>query len=378
MIRTKGEAGTGDVVEAVRHARTVLGEIRRLQSMPGEELMAYAKSIGAPYDLVKETRTLGRLPVLNFAAGGIATPADAALRADRRRRCFCRIRHIQEREPVPAGKGDRRGHDALQKTRDSGQGQRKSGGADGGHPRWQPDGKRTIGDARLVSMTAAVEKSASAGVAGGFSGKHVQTLRRLGLAPAEVRLPADLQDLAWFIIPGGESTTIGKLAISYGVLEPLREFGPEPRAMGTCADDSDGRGAMVRTSRRLGLMDIQRCSRNAFGRQKESFRADIRVPVFRRHDPVHFRLFFIRAPKTACSAERLKSRQSGGWETAVAVREGNGWRRPSIPNSRTTIGSTGTFWAWPFDEIPHDTLIDPGWAAAERIAVEAPFKRYSR
>ncbi|GAB4268622.1 MAG: pyridoxal 5'-phosphate synthase lyase subunit PdxS [Candidatus Promineifilaceae bacterium] len=79
MIRTKGEAGTGDVVEAVRHARTVLGEIRRLQLMPEEELMTYAKNIGAPYELVKETRELGRLPVVNFAAGGIATPADAAL-----------------------------------------------------------------------------------------------------------------------------------------------------------------------------------------------------------------------------------------------------------------------------------------------------------
>jgi pyridoxal 5'-phosphate synthase pdxS subunit len=79
MIRTKGEAGTGDVVEAVRHARTVLGDIRRLQMMPDDELMSYAKEIGAPYELVKETKTLGRLPVVNFAAGGIATPADAAL-----------------------------------------------------------------------------------------------------------------------------------------------------------------------------------------------------------------------------------------------------------------------------------------------------------
>ena len=79
MIRTKGEAGTGDVVEAVRHARTVLGEIRKLQHMPAEELMSFAKEIGAPYSLVLETRELGRLPVVNFAAGGIATPADAAL-----------------------------------------------------------------------------------------------------------------------------------------------------------------------------------------------------------------------------------------------------------------------------------------------------------
>jgi len=79
MIRTKGEAGTGDVVEAVRHGRTVLGEIRRLQTMADEELMRYAKEIGAPYELVKETKEMGRMPVVNFAAGGIATPADAAL-----------------------------------------------------------------------------------------------------------------------------------------------------------------------------------------------------------------------------------------------------------------------------------------------------------
>jgi pyridoxal 5'-phosphate synthase pdxS subunit len=79
MIRTKGEAGTGDVVEAVRHARTVLGDIRHLTTMADEELMRYAKEIGAPYDLVKETKELGRMPVVNFAAGGVATPADAAL-----------------------------------------------------------------------------------------------------------------------------------------------------------------------------------------------------------------------------------------------------------------------------------------------------------
>jgi len=79
MIRTKGEAGTGDVVEAVRHARAILGEIRRLAVLPPEELMTFAKNIGAPFELVKEVATTGKLPVVNFAAGGIATPADAAL-----------------------------------------------------------------------------------------------------------------------------------------------------------------------------------------------------------------------------------------------------------------------------------------------------------
>jgi pyridoxal 5'-phosphate synthase pdxS subunit len=79
MIRTKGEAGTGNIVEAVRHARAVWGGIRRLQTSPPEELMARAKDWGAPYELVREVAEAGQLPVVNFAAGGIATPADAAL-----------------------------------------------------------------------------------------------------------------------------------------------------------------------------------------------------------------------------------------------------------------------------------------------------------
>ena len=79
MIRTKGEAGTGDVVEAVRHMRTVMKQIRRVQLMADDELTAYAKEIGASLDLLRETKQLGRLPVVNFAAGGVATPADAAL-----------------------------------------------------------------------------------------------------------------------------------------------------------------------------------------------------------------------------------------------------------------------------------------------------------
>ncbi|KAI5854567.1 SOR/SNZ family-domain-containing protein [Tricharina praecox] len=79
MIRTKGEAGTGDVVEAVKHMRTVTAEIRKAGAMSDEELYVMAKEIGAPFELLKETARLGRLPVVNFAAGGVATPADAAL-----------------------------------------------------------------------------------------------------------------------------------------------------------------------------------------------------------------------------------------------------------------------------------------------------------
>jgi pyridoxal 5'-phosphate synthase pdxS subunit len=79
MIRTKGEAGTGNVVEAVRHMRTITNELRRLQGLGEEQLMSAARDLGAPYSLVREVAETGKLPVVNFAAGGIATPADAAL-----------------------------------------------------------------------------------------------------------------------------------------------------------------------------------------------------------------------------------------------------------------------------------------------------------
>ena len=79
MMRTKGEAGTGNIVEAVRHIRSVMGEIRKIQNMSEDELQAEAKALGASLELVREVKELGRLPVVNFAAGGVATPADAAL-----------------------------------------------------------------------------------------------------------------------------------------------------------------------------------------------------------------------------------------------------------------------------------------------------------
>ena len=79
MIRTKGEAGTGNVVEAVRHARSVLGEVKRIQTMDATELMALARDLKAPYELIREIHDTGKLPVVNFSAGGIASPADAAL-----------------------------------------------------------------------------------------------------------------------------------------------------------------------------------------------------------------------------------------------------------------------------------------------------------
>ena len=117
MIRTKGEAGTGDVVEAVRHARSVYGAIRRISRMDADELFTYAKDIQAPYDLVKETAELNRLPVVNFAAGGVATPAgrgadDAAGRGRRLRR----VRHFQEQRPCQARTCHSSGGHAFQRS----------------------------------------------------------------------------------------------------------------------------------------------------------------------------------------------------------------------------------------------------------------------
>ena len=114
MIRTKGEAGTGDVVQAVTHARQLFKEIRQLQSMPIEEVMTFAKEIGAPMELMMQTRELGRLPVVNFAAGGIATPADAALMmqigVDG---CFVGSGIFKSGNPAQRAKGNRSGSYTL-------------------------------------------------------------------------------------------------------------------------------------------------------------------------------------------------------------------------------------------------------------------------
>ncbi len=148
MIRTKGEAGTGDVVEAVRHARTVLGDIRRLQNMPEEELMTFAKEIGAPYELVKETwppaggQFRGRRPGYPGRRGA----DDAAWR----RRCLRRLRHLQERRPRAAGQGHCRGHDPFPQRGDPGPRQRESGPADGRYRHPHPGRRPAAGDPRLV------------------------------------------------------------------------------------------------------------------------------------------------------------------------------------------------------------------------------------
>ena len=138
MIRTKGEAGTGDVVEAVRHMRSVQDSIRKLQTMPEDEMVVEARNLGVSLELLTKTKEMGRLPVVNFAAGGVATPADASLMmqlgADG---VFRRLRHLQGWRPRPTGIRHCPGRYPLQRPEDSGRGVYQPGRGHGRHQ--QPD-----------------------------------------------------------------------------------------------------------------------------------------------------------------------------------------------------------------------------------------------
>jgi pyridoxal 5'-phosphate synthase pdxT subunit len=127
--------------------------------------------------------------------------------------------------------------------------------------------------------------------------EHIVMLRRIGAETVEVRLPRHLDGLDGLIIPGGESTTIGKLAVAYDLMEPLRQFGREKAIWGTCAGAIFLSKDALRQQPLLGLMDIT-VERNAFGRQVESFEADLAVPALRQVDPTPspYHAVFIRAP----------------------------------------------------------------------------------
>jgi len=127
--------------------------------------------------------------------------------------------------------------------------------------------------------------------------EHIAALRRLGVETSEVRLPEQLADLDGLIIPGGESTTIGKLAVDFNLMEPLMDFGERKPIWGTCAGAIFLSKDAQRPQPLLGLMDIV-VERNAFGRQVESFEADFAVPVLDKvsADNPPFHAVFIRAP----------------------------------------------------------------------------------
>ena len=154
--------------------------------------------------------------------------------------------------------------------------------------------------------------------------EHLAMLSRLGVQGREVRLPEDLDGLDGLIIPGGESTTIGKLAVDYGLIEPLRKFGNQKPVWGTCAGAIFLSKDACREQPLLGLMDIT-VERNAFGRQVESFEADLDVPALididKENSPMH--AVFIRAPlieKVSGKAKVLSSLPDG---RIVAAQQGH-------------------------------------------------------
>lgn len=158
----------------------------------------------------------------------------------------------------------------------------------------------------------------------GSFAEHQTLLRRIGADVSQVRLPAQLDGLDGLIIPGGESTTIGKLAVTFGLMEPLRRFAVSHPVWGTCA----GAIFLSRDARRhqplLGAMDIT-IERNAFGRQVDSFEADLRIPVLA--DPERpFHAIFIRAPlieSTGKGVEVLTRLSDGKRSQIVAAQQGN-------------------------------------------------------
>lgn len=160
--------------------------------------------------------------------------------------------------------------------------------------------------------------------------EHQKMLERLGTKVIQVRLPQHLLGLDGLIIPGGESTTIGKLAVEFGLMEPLRTFAREHAVWGTCAGAIFLARDIGRDQPLLGVMDIT-VERNAFGRQVDSFATDLDVPVLKEVDPVDrpFRAVFIRAPRIAKAngTTRLLATLADG--TIVAVRQ-NRWLATSF------------------------------------------------
>ncbi|HOI99981.1 MAG TPA: pyridoxal 5'-phosphate synthase glutaminase subunit PdxT [Anaerolineaceae bacterium] len=154
--------------------------------------------------------------------------------------------------------------------------------------------------------------------------EHQQMLQNLGVQVVQVRLPHELEGLDGLIIPGGESTTIGKLAVDFGLLEPLQRFGKEHAIWGTCAGSIFLSKDAHRQQPLLGLMDIQ-VERNAFGRQVDSFEIDLEIPVLRsvNHAKPIFHGIFIRAPLIEKAAEGVEILARLPNDKIVAARQGH-------------------------------------------------------
>ena len=257
MIRTKGEPGTGDVVQAVRHMRMMMSEIRRIQNMSEDELYEAAKQLQVPYNLVEYVHENGKLPVVNFAAGGVATPADAAL-----------MMHLGA-EGVFVGSG-------IFKS---------------GNP-----AKRASAIVQAVTNYTddklLAELSEDLGEAMVGINKH--SLDALGVESFEIRQKKDIEKpFDGLIIPGGESTVIGKLLHKLDLYEPIKNMIENGMPVfGTCAGLIVLAKNIEGEQAHIGTMDIT-VRRNAYGKQIDSFSEEVVIPEV---SDKPFPLVFIRAP----------------------------------------------------------------------------------
>ena len=206
MIRTKGEAGSGNIVEAVRHIRTIVKEMKQLTVLGKEELATAAKNLQAPLELVEWVAQHGKLPVPNFSAGGIATPADAALVMQLGAEAvFVGSGIFKSSDPANARQRHRDGRQELQQSGEAAGSQPEPGRGDAGPGDLEDSGRRAAADPRLV-----MKKVGVLSLQGDFAA-HGAALERAGAEPVYVRERSQLDEIDGLILPGGESTTMLKL-----------------------------------------------------------------------------------------------------------------------------------------------------------------------
>ncbi len=288
LLRTKGEAGTGNIVEAVRHMRTVVSGIKRLTTLLPEELMAEAKNLGAPYELVRLV-----------AADGPAARAELRRgrhRHPRRRRLddgpgggvgVRGVGHLQVGRPCAPRPRHRAGHHALAGRQGRGRGLARAGRGHAGAGDRRHAGSREAPDPGVVMRPFGV-----LALQGDFAA-HSKALRELDVPVREVRRVAELRGLAGLVIPGGESTTLLNLMHDEPWFESLRRFHEDGGVLlGTCAGAILLAREVRPRQKSLELLDAV-VERNAYGRQVDSFEARVDAPAL--GGPVDG--VFIRAPR---------------------------------------------------------------------------------
>ena len=288
LVRTKGEAGTGNIVEAVRHMRAVVAGVKRLTTLLPEELMAEAKNLGAPFELVRLVSETGRLPVPNFAAGGIATPADAALMMGLgAESVFVGSGIFKSADPAPRARAIVRATTHWQDAKAVADASRGLGRSHG-----RPGDRGDARERQAPDPGVVMRPFGVLALQGDFAA-HLAALRELDVPVREVRRVAELPGLAGLVIPGGESTTLLNLMRDEPWFEALQRFHDEGGVLlGTCA----GAILLAREVRpkqpSLALLDAV-VERNAYGRQVDSFEARVDAPAL--GGPLDG--VFIRAPR---------------------------------------------------------------------------------